>query len=250
MTDTASFPADYYIVDVGMHDGADSIYYAKRGFKVVAFEANPVLAKEGAERFAKLGLDVEVRNYAISDASGSVKFYVNTSRPQWSSLNSKLGNRASGAVEIEVEACNLADQLAPLGDKIHMVKIDIEGFDFIAAQQIVTLIHKPRYLSVENGGVQFVQLLSEAGYDKFKFSNQKFNSLMRVPKQSKHGADVDVQFLPHSSGPFGEDLTGRWLTADETVKVSEALEAARSKAPGNLWAESIGWFDMHAQLKL
>ena len=31
------------IVDIGMHDGKDTLYYASRGYKVIAYEANPEL---------------------------------------------------------------------------------------------------------------------------------------------------------------------------------------------------------------
>ncbi len=248
MVDSSNFPSEYYVVDVGMHDGTDSIYYAKRGFKVISFEANPNLANDAKTRFSELGLNIDIRNFAISDAVGSVKFYVNRSRPQWSSLNSKLGSRAGGSVEIDVATCNLAEQLGALGDKVHMVKIDIEGYDFVAVRQIADLEHKPAYISVENGGVRFINLLSEMGYRKFKFANQKFNSLQRIPAKSKHGHFFDVAFFPHSSGLFGEDLPGRWLSIDEAVKVGNALENVRDFAPDNLFAESIGWFDMHAAL--
>ncbi|WP_207383462.1 hypothetical protein, partial [Thalassovita autumnalis] len=51
-----------------------------------------------------------------------------------------------------------------------------------------------------------------------------------------------------SSGVFGEDLVGRWLTFDEAIAVNEGLSYARKKAPNNLWADSVGWFDLHAKL--
>lgn len=249
MSDQQRFPEDYYVIDVGMHDGADAVYYAQRGFKVIAFEANPVLSKDGQERFEKLGLDIIVRNLAISDkAEQRVKFYVNNERPQWSSLDSSLGTRDGGATEIEVLSCNLADELAPLNNRIHMVKIDIEGYDYVAVKQLCQLQHKPTYISVENGGVYFINLMNEMGYQKFKFANQKFNSVQRIPTNSKHGYLVDSTFLSHSSGPFGEDLPGRWLTVTEALKIGEALELGRQAAPDNLFADAVGWFDMHAAL--
>ena len=35
------------IYDVGMHNGSDTAYYLHKGFRVLAIEANPVLAKQG-----------------------------------------------------------------------------------------------------------------------------------------------------------------------------------------------------------
>ena len=249
MPETTKFPESYYVVDVGMHDGADSMYYARRGFKVIAYEANPVLAAAGVNKFSEFNFDITVRNFAISDAAGqTVKFFVNKQRPQWSSLDAKLGSRAGGADEIAVATCNLADELARLGDKIHMIKIDIEGYDFVALKQISHLRHKPAFISVENGGARFINLLHDMGYSKFKFANQKYNSVQRILPNSKHGHRVDSTFLPHSSGPFGDDLPGRWLSMAEALRISDALDAGRAKAPDNLFADSIGWFDMHAAL--
>jgi len=39
------------IYDVGMNNGDDTAYYLRRGFRVVAIEANTCLAKCAAERF-------------------------------------------------------------------------------------------------------------------------------------------------------------------------------------------------------
>ena len=40
------------IYDVGMHKGEDTDYYLQKGFRVVAFEANPDLVKLCRTRFA------------------------------------------------------------------------------------------------------------------------------------------------------------------------------------------------------
>ena len=39
------------IYDLGMHVGQDTEFYLKKGFRVVAVEANPILAELGASRF-------------------------------------------------------------------------------------------------------------------------------------------------------------------------------------------------------
>ena len=40
------------IYDVGLHIGQDTAFYLEKGFRVVAIEANPVLAHQVAVRFA------------------------------------------------------------------------------------------------------------------------------------------------------------------------------------------------------
>jgi len=242
-----SFPDDYYIIDVGMHRGADSEYYAKRGFKVIAFEANPDLARDARAKFEQLDYSIEVRNMAISPSGkGKGAFFVNDKRDQFSSLNKAICSRGGEARAIDVETCDLGEELEYIKNKIHMIKIDIEGGDFIALSQLYNAGIAPRYISVENGGEKFVKLMMEMGYNRFKYANQRFNSKQWIPRDSVHGNVIKHFFPAHSSGPFGEDVSGRWLSPEEAITVGNALDGARKIAKNPLFAESIGWFDLHA----
>jgi FkbM family methyltransferase len=67
------------IFDVGCNDGQDSDFYLKKGFRVVAVEANPALCERLRERFAKEiaeGRFVLVEE-AIAEQEGEVEFYLN-----------------------------------------------------------------------------------------------------------------------------------------------------------------------------
>ena len=240
-----------YIIDVGMHDGNDAEYYALRGFKVIAFEANPQLSEAARARFEESKLDIKVRNCAISDTPGiRQKLFVNRSNLQWSSLKKALGERNGGADEVEVECVDLGEQLLAQKDQIHMIKIDIEGFDRVAVLQLEKSGIIPDYLSVENGSVDFLNSFLRMGYKKFKLSNQKYISSMKLPKYSKHGKQIEWNFHPHSSGPFGNDIPSPWLEEDRMREIIAALDAGRNKTvTPNLWGESVGWFDMHASLE-
>ena len=44
-------PKKNLIFDIGMHVGQDTEFYLKKGFNVVAVEANPKLVKENTEKF-------------------------------------------------------------------------------------------------------------------------------------------------------------------------------------------------------
>ena len=117
----------------------------------------------------------------------------------------------------------------------------------MALGQIARLDVMPPYISVENGGRWFLKRFAEMGYTKFKYSNQMYNAAATIPAKSPHGRRIEHRFHRHSSGPFGEDVPGRWLSMQEAETISEALDLARSKTTGNLWGEAIGWFDMHAK---
>lgn len=235
------------IIDVGMHDGKDAHYYASRGYHVIAFEANPQLCNDVVEKLTKTPQSIEVRNRAISDSEGDLTFYINRFNSTWSSLKEDLGSRRSGSDAIKVKACRLDVELSAIASQIHFVKIDIEGYDAVAVNQLMRLPSKPTYISVENGSIEMLNRLSANGYDGFKLSNQKYVPFQKIPKGSIHGKVVDRVFEKGASGLWGEDLDGRWFNADEMKTVISALAAARGMASGNLFAESIGWFDMHAR---
>ena len=241
-----NFPDDFYAIDIGMHDGKDSEYYAKRGFRVIAFEANTSLIPEAKNRLLSLQDNVEIRNLAISDVEGDIEFHVNKERTQWSSIDPEIASRGHQTEIIRVKGCDLSVELQDIQNRIHMLKIDIEGFDLVALKQVAKLAHKPKYISVENGGEKFIEVLSDMGYTRYKYSNQKYTRFHVIPKNSEHGRTVNHKFQDHSSGAFGNDLIGRWLTLGEAIRVTKALDAARSAAPNNLFAESVGWFDLHA----
>ncbi len=71
------------IYDVGMHQGQDTDFYLKKGFDVVAFEANPANVEFCKKRFAK---EIEeekliivegaiIESSAFSGTGQKVKFY-------------------------------------------------------------------------------------------------------------------------------------------------------------------------------
>lgn len=249
MADAPRFPEDHVVVDVGMHAGEDSLYYARRGFRVIAVEANPELCAAAAETFARAGVAVEIRHGAVAAGEAdTVPFYVNAFNSAWSSARRDLGDRRGAAREIAVPAIRLDRALAPFAGRIHFVKIDIEGHDRIALEQVLALPVPPPFLSVENGSLPMLEALRAAGYARFKFSNQRDVPLQTIPPGSPHGHVVDVAFSRGASGVFGEDLPGRWLSADEAIAVQTALAEARRLAPANLFAEAVGWFDLHAAL--
>jgi FkbM family methyltransferase len=67
------------IFDIGCHDGRDSKFYLKKGFTVVAVEANPSLCRQLKQRFAgqiASGQFLLVEK-AIAEQGGDVEFYLN-----------------------------------------------------------------------------------------------------------------------------------------------------------------------------
>ncbi|MEL6372686.1 MAG: FkbM family methyltransferase [Pseudomonadota bacterium] len=102
------------IYDVGMHNGDDTAYYLAKGFRVLAFEAHPDLAKAGRARFAH-ALDqgqleiVEGAIVPVDHAGDDVTFFANATRSEWGTISADLAHssdrRADGTTTITVPAC-------------------------------------------------------------------------------------------------------------------------------------------------
>ena len=81
------------IIDVGMHNGTDTDFYLKKGFRVIAVEANPRLVEKARDRFAAeiASGRLEILEGAITDREGDVEFWVNLDQDLWSAVDEKIG---------------------------------------------------------------------------------------------------------------------------------------------------------------
>jgi FkbM family methyltransferase len=150
------------IYDVGMHRGEDTEFYLHKGFRVVAFEADPELIKYCADKFAdfiKAG-KLKIIGGAIvdldtirPDEKGMVSFYKNvdvsvwgTVRSEWAQRNQTLGTTSS---RIDVQAIDFAAVLRDYGIP-HYMKIDIEGCDLVCLNALRRFTKRPDYISIES----------------------------------------------------------------------------------------------------
>lgn len=101
------------VFDVGMHIGQDTEFYLKKGFWVVAIEANPVLIKEAEKKFKKF-IDegrLKLENVGISDKYGEVDFYINRVKSAFSSFDKNIATRGFEVDTIKIKALKLSDIL-------------------------------------------------------------------------------------------------------------------------------------------
>jgi FkbM family methyltransferase len=218
------------VFDIGLHRGEDSEFYLKKGFDVVGVEANSALCEEVSYRFQteiKSG-QIRIVNKAVAHQSGVVKFYTNskysvlsTTNPEWAERNRRQGN---DSFECEVEATTIAALITEFGTPYYM-KIDVEGSDLLVVEGLAHVTDRPKYLSIESEKDSFRGLrrefliLNSLGYDEFNVVNQPNVVRQRPPNPPKEGRYASHQFQFGSSGLFGEELPGPWLTADEAIEV-------------------------------
>ena len=272
------------IYDVGMHKGEDSEYYLKKGFRVIAFEADANLAGECRKAFASqiASQQLTIVEGAIIDPSElppgqrEVPFYRNknlsvwgTARADWADRNAFLGTESEvGSVTaVDFRAC-----LQRYGIP-HYMKIDIEGSDLICLRALLDFPDKPHYVSIESELSDFRKLeaefdiLEQLGYSGFKAVQQQ-NIDHQVPPA---GPSAEGRYVPHrfregASGLFGTELAGEWQTRDSILRQYRRIfklyrlfgnySMLRRSMVGRRFIQLLGfvagrpipgWYDTHAR---
>jgi len=261
------------IIDVGMHTGRDTEFYLRKGFNVIAIEANPELIKQAQSHFTDALSDKKliICDVAIAEYDGDIEFYINSQHDDWGTTSKGFASRNErfGTENhlIRVKCTRFQNILKKHGVPYYL-KIDIEGADILCLKALMEFNEKPQYISIEAGLTSFeetfteLSLLRNLGYSEFKIVNQSLNSKVRCQNPPLEGAFVDYQFDGTCSGPFGEEAPGRWMSVEETfIKYRRLLtEQKYFGADGKLYKtifhrmyeflknEPVGWYDFHAKL--
>jgi FkbM family methyltransferase len=233
------------IFDFGMHNGDDTDFYIKKGFKVIAIEANPALCAVAAKRFDReIGLGkLTICNVGVAPVRGELVFFINHRHSEWSSFDRAIASRGHPVSEIKVSTASPMDFFAAFGVPYYC-KIDIEGFDRQVIEAIVKLQVKPEYVSFENGSIRDFELLANAGYTAFQLVEQSVIPEISLSMLSQEGEFKQYIFPNGSSGPFGIDLGGIWSDYDEMQAILKQHHLTASKVT----AQEFKWWDLHAAL--
>lgn len=263
------------IYDVGIHKGEDTDYYLKKQFRVIAIEANRELCKECERTFSSSVTSGQliIINKAIHSTAGSVDFFVNETESVWGTTNLDWvrRNQARGthSHKITVESTTIKDTIEEFGMPYYM-KIDIEGSDHICLRDLVKLNDKPKYISIESSAtsvhdtMEQLRLLEFLGYTKFKIVSQHNINEQICPFPSRESIYIDHKFIRGSSGLFGEETPGAWLSLEEVRRNYRKIHFdCRMIGPNNgilrkilnwrtkhmlqiMFPRGLGWYDTHA----
>lgn len=242
------------IYDVGFNTGQDTEFYLKKGFRVVAIDADPFLIEEGKKKFfsyIKSGrlilLNIGLCSVSDSQKNISLPFYINCKNSGWSSFSEELAGRDGSPIKkIEIPCGTLADIVNAYGEAYY-IKIDIEGYDQIVLESLVHLKRFPKYLSVENGHIHLLRLLENYGYTQFKYVNQAKVPEVILPQPSCEGKTCTHHFAFGSSGPFGEDIADPWLDSRQIrTEIGKVWDLETGMKTPHHRDEKDGWFDLHA----
>jgi FkbM family methyltransferase len=253
------------IYDVGLHDGQDTAYYLSKGYRVVAVEANPELARAARNRFAdEIGSGrLTVLNVAIAASSGETTFWISDDHTDWSSFDQAIAGRGGAPHHpIQVTLKPFREVLEENGLPRYC-KIDIEGSEPLCLRALSPR-YRPPFISVELTDHASLEQLADLGYDRFKVIDQyrfttsrstfyRVKGAMRRPRAraivERLNADLlarrqdgEWKFGIGSSGPLPELTRGRWLSYGAARRLTEFLTGRQRS--GSLRLHE--WFDLHA----
>jgi len=242
-------PKRNLVIDLGMNDGSDTLFYLKKGFSVVAVEANPDLCDRASRRFSRF-IDagtLSILNQGISDAaSTSLDFYVNHTRSEWSSFIAEIGTRGNKGHSVkQVQVISVADLFSQFGTPYYL-KIDVEGYDRRIIDAIASLPFRPRFISAEEGGAVMIDGLHALGAIAFKLVDQTEHPTIKLPNPALEGRFSWHYFVAGSSGPFGEETPGPWMSYKE---FRELYVTQYRNEEGRWISASKGWHDIHAKFE-
>ena len=272
------------VFDLGAHKGEDSDFYLRKGFRVIAVEASEKLYASILDKFRDhpKRADLTLVNYAITEQDGQlITFYENTEKSVWGTVfdtwnerNEKLHSGSTKSTVRTIRLDTLIRQQLEASDNIEYIKIDIEGADMMAIKSLADIQQRPRFISLESekiswpGLMEEFNVLTELGYSKFKIIDQSKIPSQQCPNPSKEGDYIDYKFTTGSSGLFGDELPGEWLSLEEAIKAYKKI-FVRYKYFGdygifnnkyfmknrylkkvmklfNLHFPHVGWYDTHA----
>jgi len=225
------------IYDFGANNGGDIPYYLKKAELVVAVEANPSLCRKIEERFSTAIKEdrLRVENCVVVGEGDDpeVYFYLHK-RHHVLGQFPQPDESVIGDYEKVLLPSQSVMQILRRHGTPYYIKIDIEGYDEVILKELFQNQVKPPFVSAESTSILVFALLAAMGeYRAFKLvEGATVAKKYRNHTISVNGHGEFYSFPPQSAGPFGEDIAGEWMNADDLFT--------------ELAAKKMGWRDIHA----
>lgn len=223
------------IYDIGSNNGDDIPYYLKKADLVVAIEANPTMCDLIRMRFSS---EIKQRRLILEPCvitdkpnSGTVDFYVHKTISVLSQFPKPL--EPESFQKILIPSKSVIEIIQEYGNPYY-IKIDIEHFDAEILRVLFQNEIRPPYISAESHDIEIFALFVALGkYDAFKVVEGSLVSQLYYNHRIKTTTiDEYYSFPHHSAGPFGEDISGPWITSNDLFM--------------HLASVGLGWKDIHA----
>lgn len=223
------------IYDFGSNNGDDIPYYLKKADLVVAVEANPLLGEQIRKKFSNeiSQRRLVLENFVLTDGtqSGNVSFYRHKKNNLLSQFPKPLD--LENFDEILLPSKSVVQIITEHGSP-HFIKIDIEHYDEKILRALFENDIRPSLISAESHSIEVFSLLVALGkYNAFKLVEGNLVSQIYQNHQINTINGLETYSFPHhSAGPFGEDINGQWMTANNFFRL--------------LGFVGLGWKDIHA----
>ena len=178
-----SLKAGENALDIGGNIGLQSLRMSQcvgNSGKVIAFEPLHYLQEKFSRNIAlNKAKNVSLLPYALSDEEGEAEFTIDSS--SWNQGTFSLNNNIQGA-ERQMVVIKVPDGLPEVSslEALHLIKIDVEGFEFQVLRGLRQTIekHKPRIIFEYDKG--YWQSTGQAIADCFLFLQQMNYTLYQV----------------------------------------------------------------------
>lgn len=268
-------PISDLIYDVGLHYGEDTAYYLAKGYRVLGFEADPLLVESCRDRFRaeiEAGRLTVVEGAIEMSGAPSVTFYRDPKRSMWGTTDARWVGRnlaTERREELVVATVDFEAHLELTGVP-HFMKVDIEGADLDCIDSLRRQTGLPTFVSLESDKTAFTNVVAEfdllesLGYDRFAVVQQAGMERIEVETTRRDGLHLTYRFEPNSSGGFGSDV-GPWLSREQAlaryrqifrmyrllgdesfVRRTRFGRVVRGQAARLLRKPLPGWYDTHA----
>jgi len=235
-----SYVMRQFIIDFGANRGQNLEYFLKRADLVIAVEANPILCEYISKEFSNYVANGQliVENCAVSekDSNEGLAFYIHKTRDVLStSINQELNLEYKKILIKGKSPGTIIQEHTKPADYFLYAKFDLEGFDAIALNKMISQGYVSDFISIEAHTLDcLVAILNIREVKGLKILEGtdivKKYSWANILTRNK--TIEKFSFELHSSGPFGDDIAGEWL--DKKIFLYYFL------------FKRFGWKDIHA----
>ena len=224
------------IYDLGASVGENLPYFLLKSDLVIAVEANKKSCDIIKEKFTNQinQKKLIVENCIVGEKDGKNEiFFLHKYDYLLSQLPEPEINLKKNFETIKLEKKDILSLIKKYGAPYY-IKIDLEKYDDIILKRIFDLNIIPTYISAEAINQNVIDLFfNNKNYRSFKISEGKnidflYNKIRLIINNSK----VIFSFPKNSSGPFGNDILGKWMNKRNYIKFMDHKKE--------------GWRDIHA----
>jgi FkbM family methyltransferase len=212
------------IFDFGSNNGQNLSYFLEKAEIVVCVEANTILTEKIKKRFDRHinNNSLFIENFGLSEIDGVKDFYISKQNDVLSTLIPPQNKE--NYQRITIPTTTPSNIIKKYRNKLSLneieyIKIDVEGYDHIILDDLFKNNIYPKYISAEVHDSMVINLILNSPYKSFKFSEgtEIGNNIKKIEFLNHKQENVKIDFVQHSSGPYGDDIPGKYYARDSVI---------------------------------